>query len=85
MKVEHDAEHDVAYFAFAGGAAARHEVLDDARIVDHAADGSVVGFEFIAPSRGLDLAGVPRAAEIARAARRRGLRVLRAQDVARTG
>lgn len=49
------------------------ENLDDSRIVDYAADGSVVGVEFISPSRGMDLAGVPHPEQIARAARRRGL------------
>ena len=60
----------------------RQEKLGNGRIVDVGADGSVVGVEFIAPSRGLDLVGVPRAAEIARDARRRGMRVLPASDVA---
>ena len=85
MKVEHDVAHDAAYFAFSASPAARQEKLGDHRIVDVGADGSVVGVEFISPSRGLDLVDVPRAAESARAARRRGLRVLPASDVARTG
>lgn len=85
MKVEHDVAHDAAYFAFSADPAVRQEKLGDDRIVDVAADGSVVGVEFISPSRGLDLVGVPRAAEIARAARRRGMRVLPASDVARAG
>ena len=74
-----------AYSAFGTGSSLRQEKLDDARVVDHAADGSVAGVELIFPSRGLDLAGVPRMAEIARAARRRGLRVASgAMDVTRT-
>ena len=61
------------------------ENLDDSRIVDYAADGSVVGVEFISPSRGMDLAGVPHPEQIARAARRRGLGVASGStDVART-
>ena len=44
-----------------------------ARIIDHAADGSVVGVEFISPSRGVNLDGVPRSAEIEREVRRLGL------------
>jgi len=85
MKVEHDIAHDAAYFAFSADLAVRQEKLGDGRIVDIAADGSVVGVEFISPSRGLDLGGVPRAPEIARAARRRGMRVLPLSDVARAG
>jgi uncharacterized protein YuzE len=85
MKVEHDVAHDAAYFAFSASPAVRQERLGNGRIVDVGADGSVVGVEFISPSRGLDLVGVPRAAEIARAARRRGMRVLPASDVARAG
>jgi len=76
MKVGHDARHDAAYFSFADVDAVRQEKLDDGRIVDYGADGSVVGVEFLAPSQGLNLAGVPRAPEIARAARRHGLRIL---------
>ena len=33
--------------------------VDDLRIVDYAADGSVVGVEFLAASEGLDLRGLP--------------------------
>ena len=85
MRVEHDVAHDAAYFAFTAGPPVRQEKLDADRVVDIAADGSVVGVEFISPSRGLDLRGVPRATEIARAARRRGMRVLPLSDVARAG
>lgn len=85
MKVEHDVAHDAAYFSFSASPAVRQEKLGDDRIVDVGADGSAVGVEFISPSTGLDLVGVPRAAEIARAARRRGIRVLPASDVARAG
>jgi hypothetical protein len=45
--------------------------LDDATIIDYAADGSVVRVEFISPSRGVNLAGVPHAAEIERERLRR--------------
>ncbi len=85
MKVEHDVAHDAAYFAFSASPAVRQETLGNGRIVDGGADGSVVGVEFIAPATGLALVGVPRAAEIARAAHRRGMRVLPASEVARTG
>lgn len=83
--IEHDLEHDAAYFTFVATESARQVKLDDARIVDYAADGSVVGVEFISPSRGLNLVGVPRAPEIARAAHRLGLPILPASDTARAG
>ncbi len=75
MRVEHDKAHDAAYFEFSPAAAARQVKLDNARIIDYGADGSVVGVEFISPSRGMDLRGVPGAAEIEREARRLGLPV----------
>jgi len=51
------------------------EKLYDARIIDYDGDGEVVGVEFITPSLGMDMTGVPRATEIAREARKLGLRV----------
>ncbi len=75
MKIEYDRGVDAAYFSFSAAASTRQEKLDDARIIDYDADGEVVGVEFITPSRGMDLTGVPRATEIAREARKLGLRV----------
>jgi uncharacterized protein YuzE len=63
----------VAYVEFSGADSARQIAVDDATIIDYAADGSVVGVELISPSRGVMLAGVPRAAEIEREVRRLGL------------
>ena len=75
MKIEYDRTVDAAYFSFSVAASTRQEKLDNARIIDFDADGEVVGVEFIAPSLGMDLTGVPRAIEIAREARKLGLRV----------
>lgn len=85
MKVEHDPRHDTAYVAFAAGTSVRQVALGGGRVVDYAADGAVLGVEFLAPSQGLDLDGLPRPAEIARAARRHGLRVLPSRGAARAG
>ncbi len=85
MKVEHDPRHDTAYVTFAAGASVRQVALGGGRVVDYAADGSILGVEFLAPSQGLDLDGLPRPAEIARAARRHGLRVLPSRGAARAG
>ncbi len=73
MKIEYDKEHDAAYFEFSAADSAHQVKLDNARIVDYGADGAVVGVEFISPSRGMDLQGVPRAAEIEIEARKIGL------------
>lgn len=75
MKIEYDRGVDAAYFAFSTSASARQEKLDDARIIDYDTNGTVVGVEFISPSLGIDLTGVPMATEIAREARKLGLRV----------
>ena len=86
MKTTFDRKGDVAYVEFSSADSARQIALDDARIIDYAADGSVVGVEFISPSRGVNLAGVPHAAEIEREVRRLRLPIRTAPaDVARPG
>ncbi|NJD26980.1 MAG: DUF2283 domain-containing protein [Chloroflexi bacterium] len=77
MRTEYDKEHDAAYFAFSSAAAVRHERLSGLRVIDYGANGDVVGVEFISPSSGVDLIGVPRAEEIAQAARELGLPIRR--------
>ena len=62
----------MAYVEFSGADSERQIALDGTTVVDYGADGSVVGVEFISPSRGVNLAGVPRAAEIERQVRRLG-------------
>ena len=59
MKTTYDRKHDVAYVESSGAASARQIAVDDATIIDYADDGSVVGVEFISPSRGVNLARVP--------------------------
>ena len=75
VRIAYDRTVDAAYFSFSVAASARQEKLDDARIIDYDADGQVVGVEFITPSLGMDMTGVPRASEIAREAQELGLRV----------
>jgi uncharacterized protein YuzE len=77
MKADYDKEHDAAYFAFSASAPARQDRLSGLRVIDYGADGSVVGVEFISPSLGLDLTGIPRANEIEREALRLGLPIVR--------
>ena len=86
MKTRFDRKGDVAYVEFSSVDSARQIALDDATIIDYAAHGSVVGVEFISPSRGVNLAGVPHAAEIEREVRRLGLPLRTAPaDVVRPG
>jgi uncharacterized protein YuzE len=73
VKASYDRKHDVAYVEFSAADSAQQVALDDARIIGCAADGSVVGVEFISPSRGVNLVDVPRAAEIEQEVRRLGL------------
>jgi len=76
----------VAYVEFSSADSARQIALDDATIIDDAADGSVVGVEFISPSRGVNLEDVPHAADIEREVRRLGLPLGTAPaDVVRPG
>jgi hypothetical protein len=55
-----------------------HQVrLDDARGINYAADGSVVGIEILSPRRkGVLLDGLPFAEDVARVARSVGFRVI---------
>ncbi len=76
MRVEYDQAADAAYFAFSDADPARQVKIDDARVIDFAADGSLVGVEILSPSRGVDLDGLPRLREIARASRALGFRVV---------
>jgi len=86
VKTTFDRKDDVAYVEFSSADSARQIALDDATIIDYAADGSVVGVEFISPSRGVNLAGVPRAVDIEREIRRLGLPIRAgAVDVVRPG
>ena len=50
---------DILYVQLSDAAIAETEVIDDFRFVDRAADGSVVGAEFIGARGGIDLRGLP--------------------------
>jgi uncharacterized protein YuzE len=50
---------DALYLQLAEADVASTIPVDDARIVDYAADGSVVGVEFLGASAGLRLEGLP--------------------------
>ena len=75
MRVRIDRHADAVYFEFSRAVAVRQVPLDDGRVLDYAADGTLVGVEILSPSRGVRLDGLPHAEEIARAARRSGLAI----------
>ena len=69
---QYDEAADAAYLEFSDATFDHMERLDDQRVVDFAADGTVIGVEILSPARGVDLAGLPHAAEIERVLRARG-------------
>lgn len=75
--LEYDESVDAAYLTFTDGAWSRQVRLDDARAVNYAEDGSVIGVELLSPRRkGVRLDGLPFANEIERVVRSVGFRVL---------
>lgn len=78
MVVEHDPVADAVYVRLdpdVAGRRFRTRRLDARRLVDVAADGTVLGVELLDISSGVDLAGLPVADEIGAALRRRGIPV----------
>lgn len=67
LLLEYDESVDAAYLQVSEAAIHRHVQLDDARGVDYAADGSVVGIELLSPRRkGVRLLGLPYSHDVAR-------------------
>jgi uncharacterized protein YuzE len=78
LQIEHDAEADAIYVTLSRQDVARTVEVrpgDVNRMVDYAADDDVVGVELLSVSHGVDLTGVPQAAQIAAALRARGIHV----------
>jgi uncharacterized protein YuzE len=75
IDVSYDRAADAAYIGFTRDAAVRQEQLDDGRVLDYAADVTLVGVEILSPSRGVDLTGIPRASEVTAALDRLGFLV----------
>ena len=57
-RVEHSEGADAIYIQFAEVAVQRTEALDDRRMLDWAADGTLLGIEFLDVSGGIDLTGI---------------------------
>jgi uncharacterized protein YuzE len=75
--LEYDESVDAAYLQMSEASVERHVQLDDARGVDYAADGSLVGIEILSPRRnGVLLDGLPYPADVARVVRSCGFRII---------
>ncbi len=75
-RVSYDREADALYVKLTDAPFAREQSIDDARHLNLAADGEVIGLEVLGVSHGVDL--------IRRALRRRGIPVRKAEDRARS-
>lgn len=64
--VTYDRDADVLYVQLSEGESARQQSLGDLRIIDLAADGTVLGIEFIDVSGGVDLRDLPFAETVER-------------------
>ena len=75
--LEYDESADAAYLLLAEATVDRHVQLDDARGLDYASDGSLVGIELLSPRRtGVRLDGLPFQSDVARVVRSCGFRIL---------
>jgi uncharacterized protein YuzE len=75
--LEYDESVDAAYLTFSDADWHHQERLDDARAVNYAADGSVIGVELLSPRRkGVLLDGLPYPKDIARVLRSVGFSLL---------
>ena len=78
LLLEYDESVDAAYLQVSDAAIHRHVQLDDARGVDYAADGTVVGIELISPRRkGVRLEGLPFPHDLARVLQSCGFEIVR--------
>jgi uncharacterized protein YuzE len=77
LLLEYDESVDAAYLRVSDAAWHHQQRLDDARGINYAADGSVIGIEILSPRRkGVRLDGLPYPDDVARVMRAVGFRVL---------
>jgi len=77
--LEYDESVDAAYLRLTDTAMDHQVRLDDARGINYAADGSVIGIEILSPRRkGVQLDGLPFPDDVARVMRSCGFRILQA-------
>ena len=76
LLIEYDESVDAAYLTVTDGIWHHQERLDDARGVNYAADGTVIGIELLSPRRrGVVIDGLPFAADVERVVRSVGFRI----------
>ena len=81
LLLEYDEAVDAAYLTLSDEPWDHQVRLDDARGINCAADGSVIGIELLSPRRrGVILEGLPFPADVERVVRAVGFRVLEAAD-----
>ncbi len=75
--LEYDESADAAYLQLTDAAWHHQQRLDDARGINYAEDGSVIGIEILSPRRkGVQLDGLPFADDVARVMRSCGFQIL---------
>jgi uncharacterized protein YuzE len=79
LLLHYDESVDAAYLEVTDGAWDHQVRLDDARGINYAADGSVIGIEILSPRRkGVLLDGLPYPDDVERVMRSCGFRILQA-------
>lgn len=78
LLLEYDEAADAAYLSVSDSQFHHRQQLDDARGVNYAADGTIIGIELLSPRRrGVLLDGLPYPDDVERVIRSFGFRVLR--------
>ena len=79
LLLEYDESVDAAYLTVSDEPWVRQERLDDARGINYAADGTVIGIELLSPRRkGVVLDGLPFREDVIRVLRSVGFKILEA-------
>lgn len=76
MEYRYDPEVDCAYIYINKLPHSYTRSIDEVRLVDYAADGTVIGIELLYVGSGVDVAGLPYAQEVAELLRSHGVQVL---------
>lgn len=77
LLLEYDESIDAAYLVAAEGVWDHQERLDDARGINYASDGTILGIEVLSPRRrGVLVDGLPYPEDVARVMRAVGFRIL---------
>lgn len=80
LRIKHDPVADAVWIMFQAGDYAETRELDSRRLLDLAPDGTILRIELLDVSDGVDVTGLPAAAEIATALATHGLKVVQPAD-----